>query len=160
MSGCALRRDARLLFRRWECYHVTDPICVEIGGHPLPSGTDCNPNPCPQTPTGACCLETGACRIETGPACAYLAGVFLEGLTECAPNPCYGACCYYNGECQMQALYWCEPIAGAEFVEAAFHASVVLLASVNGLPLGSSPRSEHRVSQRYRPADHASGPIR
>jgi hypothetical protein len=42
--------------------------------------------------------------------------MFLEGTTECTPDPCYGACCFYYG-CEMEALYWCEPMGG-EFMGA------------------------------------------
>jgi hypothetical protein len=62
------------------------------------AGGECDPNPCPQPPEGACCDGEGNCTQTIEADCS---GLWSEGV-ECDPNPCpqppTGACCQ-DGNC-------------------------------------------------------------
>jgi len=60
------------------------------------AGGECDPNPCPQPPEGACCDGEGNCTQTIEADCS---GEWSEGV-ECDPNPCpqLGSCCN-DGEC-------------------------------------------------------------
>jgi len=61
---------------------------------------ECEPNPCPQPPLGACCDPDGGCLALIEIDCHT--GDWREGVS-CEPNPCpvlpHGACCYADGHC-------------------------------------------------------------
>ncbi|MCA9757086.1 MAG: hypothetical protein KDA27_14875 [Candidatus Eisenbacteria bacterium] len=50
--------------------------------------TVCDPNPCPQPTSGACCDEEGACAIVLSTECDASGGDFLGADTGCDPHPC------------------------------------------------------------------------
>ena len=63
-------------------------------------GTDCDPNPCPEPPVGACChtVFLGNCFAATQNECAQIGGVWKEGAS--CEDGCDEAQCGQNGwEC-------------------------------------------------------------
>ncbi|MCK4342056.1 MAG: lamin tail domain-containing protein [Phycisphaerae bacterium] len=85
------------------CQETTAGTC---GGVYLGDGTTCDPNPCPQPPTGACCRGI-VCTIETEFACTLDGGVYQGDETTCDPNPCLavtGACCLPDFTCLEDQL--------------------------------------------------------
>jgi len=52
-----------------------------------PGHTTCDPNPCPNTPAGACCLPEGECVYLDWYICGLQGGT-PAGCVLCDPNPC------------------------------------------------------------------------
>jgi Calcineurin-like phosphoesterase len=74
------------------------PDTTPCGGTILPLATSCNPNPCPQPPSGACCALDGNCTFVRQSSCT---GTWTINVA-CTPNPCPGpvvACCLPDGSC-------------------------------------------------------------
>jgi hypothetical protein len=68
-------------------------------------------------PTGACCLQTGACAVLTSDLCGQQGGRYQGDATSCVPDPCRertaGACCIGDeGVCQVLAPGDCEQAGG------------------------------------------------
>jgi hypothetical protein len=93
------------------CYHDPDGVlqCVVMSfgecqqvfhGVYQGDGTNCNPSPCDQLPTGACCYSVQGtppqCAVLFAIECELLQGQYLGDGTVCNPNSCdpTGACCY------------------------------------------------------------------
>jgi hypothetical protein len=76
------------------CTYTTEAQCAGT----WTAGGECEPNPCPQPPEGACCDGEGNCTQTIEADCS---GLWSEGV-ECDPNPCpqppTGACCQ-DGNC-------------------------------------------------------------
>jgi hypothetical protein len=74
------------------CTYTTEVGCAGT----WTAGGECEPNPCPQPPEGACCDGEGNCTQTIEADCS---GEWSEGV-ECDPNPCpqLGSCCN-DGEC-------------------------------------------------------------
>ncbi len=77
--------------------HITrgEAICKEIYGDTAMyqgDGTVCDPNPCTQPETGACCTD-GECSILSESDCTDGGGTYQGDDTTCDPNPCFPACC-------------------------------------------------------------------
>jgi hypothetical protein len=91
-------------------YALSDDTC--IGGIFRGVGTSCQPNPCPQPPSGSCCATDGSCTVVTQAACSAL--WTLDGV--CVPNTCPGplaACCAADGSCTLTAQNQCAGFAVA-----------------------------------------------
>ncbi len=70
--------------------------------------TNCEPNPCVQPATGACCVGE-VCTITTQTECS---GTWQGAGTVCDPNPCItppptGACCAADGTCTITTQAAC-----------------------------------------------------
>lgn len=76
----------------------------------------CDPNPCPNCPTIACCLPDGICRIycEYG-ACEEDGGEPVGCFCELHPCPRIGACCLAGGYCELITPTDCE-LLGGEYI--------------------------------------------
>jgi hypothetical protein len=87
--------------------------CTQAGGAFQGEGTGCEPNLCPQPPTGACCIDNG-CSVTTEGDCA---GDWLGADTDCEPNLCpqfpIGACCFANGTCEIHTGEYCGSLGGS-----------------------------------------------
>ena len=46
----------------------------------------CDPNPCPQIPTGACCFSDGGCSVSTQDDCVASGGTYQGDHTVCDPR--------------------------------------------------------------------------
>jgi hypothetical protein len=68
------------------CAVTTEAQCVAPGIWHADWPT-CNPNPCPQPATGACCFGA-VCQIRTEAQCLAEGGVYQGDDTDCFPNPC------------------------------------------------------------------------
>lgn len=85
-------------------YALSDDTC--IGGIFRGVGTTCQPNTCPQPPSGSCCAADGSCSVTTQANCSTL--WTLDG--SCTPNICPGplsACCAADGSCSLVAQGQC-----------------------------------------------------
>lgn len=74
--------------------------------------TNCDGNPCDQTPSGRCCIDdgySGECRVTTQAECAGLGGAYTAG-GDCAGCPCLigppGGCCV-GGTCSIMVEEEC-----------------------------------------------------
>ena len=56
-------------------------------GYHFRPDTPCEPNPCPVTPSGACC-QGEDCMVAYEEDCRVLEGEYLGDGTSCSPNPC------------------------------------------------------------------------
>lgn len=75
------------------------------------NATTCDPNPCPQPPSGTCCALDGSCLFVRQSSCS---GVWTIGGA-CSPNPCPGpvvACCAADGTCIAVPQEQCTPAVG------------------------------------------------
>ncbi len=92
-------------FADGSCTALTQYTCQHEGGAWDGSGTVCVPNPCPQPPVGACCIN-GVCTITTEANCS---GQWMGANTVCTPNPCPmdGACCI-NGHSTITTQTNCQ----------------------------------------------------
>ena len=52
------------------------------------AGTFCDPNPCPQPPSGACCLPDGSCLTMTEANCLAAYGTYQGDDVDCADVTC------------------------------------------------------------------------
>lgn len=103
-----------------QCLLRAEVYCSLIGRNFIGEGTTCDPNVCPQPPTGACCQESGECQPDmTESACVNQTsgGVWAGADTTCEPtNPCpqpaMGACCFGTGGCFVIAEYLCSDAFG------------------------------------------------
>ena len=84
-------------------------------------GTDCEPNPCPPPPDGACCFPDGSCVYVDAFECHDLGGSYFGDGTACDPNPCppppLGACCFEDGTCRFEDEFVCGDLGGNYFGE-------------------------------------------
>ncbi|MBD3161691.1 MAG: hypothetical protein GF346_05490 [Candidatus Eisenbacteria bacterium] len=65
---------------------------------------------------GACCFDTGECRLILDLDCWDLGGHFLGAEIDCDPNPCPydpGACCFADGHCEVLSEYDCGAFNGS-----------------------------------------------
>lgn len=69
------------------CVMLDRATCDSYGGVYQGDGTDCDPNPCLPTPTGACCVGAD-CSIQTADACQGMGGTYMGDGSTCDPNPC------------------------------------------------------------------------
>jgi hypothetical protein len=67
------------------CTVTTEAGCV--GGTWLWLRT-CSPNPCSETPMGACCYGSGLCIVDTEAHCQSVGGAFRDAYRTCEPNRC------------------------------------------------------------------------
>ena len=88
------------------CIRVNQVLCNLWGNTFLGEGTTCDPNPCAQPATGACCQPSGLCQPDMSrDNCENQTypGVYAGDGTTCDPNPCpqpaFGACCFAGGAC-------------------------------------------------------------
>jgi hypothetical protein len=68
------------------CLISTANGCTVQGGTYGGDGTNCTPNPCPQPPTGACCLFA-SCNILTQANCTSQGGTYQGDNSVCASCP-------------------------------------------------------------------------
>lgn len=80
-----------------ECTISSIADCSAAGSDWMGDETACDPNPCPEPPTAACC-EAEFCYVATEYDCG---GEWLADVDDCNPNPCIiiRACCFDSGEC-------------------------------------------------------------
>lgn len=104
---------------------LADGTCILVTAATACNGTllgstTCTPNPCPPTPTGACCRGT-VCQIVTQAQCLSVPGtIWLGPNTTCQPSPCpqpTGACCYLSAAsgqvvCQVLIQTECTSLGG------------------------------------------------
>ncbi len=78
------------------------------------NGTSCTVNPCPQPPTGACCLaNTQTCVETSSAACTQQGGTYQGNNSTCAASPCpFGACCLSCVGCFAQTSTGCASAGG------------------------------------------------
>ncbi len=95
-------------FDNGSCSVTTQIACTSAMGTYQGDGTDCDPNPCPQPTTGACCVGSD-CTIETEADCTGMGGTYQGDDTTCDPNPCAtGACCHSDGSCSITTEAECD----------------------------------------------------
>jgi hypothetical protein len=70
-----------------DCIVVLRDECDALGFEFLGDGTSCDPNPCPQPATGACCV-LDVCSIRSALDCANAGGDYVGDDVPCDPNPC------------------------------------------------------------------------
>jgi len=69
----------------------------------------------PVSPTGACCLTSGACSVTTLFNCTQLGGTYQGDAAACEPNPCpqpSGACCLPGAICVIDTQSGCSAQSG------------------------------------------------
>lgn len=87
-----------------QCAVVRRSQCLAAGGVFLGVNTVCSPDlVCPEPPTGACCVQTGAqglvCIITTRQQCHFHGGRFKGPDTDCdGPHPCRRCPCDWNDD--------------------------------------------------------------
>lgn len=99
------------------CYTTTQDSCeIDLVGIWMGEGTSCTGNPCDDYPSGACCIDDGACVIKTQLVCEYSGGTFQGAATICSPNPCpqppTGACCLPDSSCATLSAIACTALDG------------------------------------------------
>ncbi len=87
------------------CEELTEEQCVSADGTWQGPETDCDPNPCGETPTGACCIG-GLCSILSSDDCASDGGYYNGDGTTCEGENCGIQTCCYVGFCGAD-LDWC-----------------------------------------------------
>lgn len=80
-----------------QCTVTTALTCGNSGGVFAGVGTNCDGAPCPQPPTGACCLGSGACQVLTSTVCVEAGGLYRGDGTKCGSVACPVAF-KYSGE--------------------------------------------------------------
>lgn len=116
------------------CVTVTPTDCATLGGQFAGANVPCTAgNPCPNAPTGACCLALPGqgngrpgggggpatrCVILNEVQCANQGGTFMGNGTACTPPPCpapppaTGACCMAQGACAVMTPQACRQQSG------------------------------------------------
>jgi hypothetical protein len=74
-------------FADGSCVVVFRDECAAAGGEFQGDGSACDPNPCPQPATGACCVGE-ICSVRTAAECDAAGGSYLGNDVPCDPNPC------------------------------------------------------------------------
>jgi hypothetical protein len=69
------------------CEVLSAPICLAQGGNYQGDNTNCTVNPCPQPPTGACCIASGCIIVWSG-GCIEQGGIYNGDNTTCAAGLC------------------------------------------------------------------------
>ncbi len=73
-------------------------------------GTVCDPNPCGEVATGACCVY-GTCFVYSESVCTLSNGYYFGDGTDCDPDPCADlGCCITPGD----PFAVCQTILGAD----------------------------------------------
>jgi hypothetical protein len=100
----------------YTCSEETEEACLSVGGIWMGAGIPCDADPCPPQPTGACCFIDEDCIDGLTPsACINAGGTFQGANTTCAQSECdpeLGACCYYNGFCELDNQASCQANQG------------------------------------------------
>ena len=78
------------------------------------NGTSCTVNPCPQPPTGACCLaNTQTCSEIPSASCTQQGGTYQGNNSTCTTSACpFGACCLGCVGCFVQSPAGCTSSGG------------------------------------------------
>jgi hypothetical protein len=79
--------DGACCFADGSCAVISRDACGADGGEFLGDGTSCDPNPCIQPATGACCVGE-VCSVRTEEECVGAQGQYQGDDTGCDPNPC------------------------------------------------------------------------
>jgi hypothetical protein len=129
------------------CVMVTPNVCLDEGGVPQGSGTECYPDPC-ITHFEACCLPDGHCEetIFGSGQCAQEGGISQGIDTRCDPNPCppAQACCFSDNHCEMLTADACTAGGGTPQGEG------TTCDSIQCVPTPSKPTTWGRIKATYR----------
>jgi hypothetical protein len=129
------------------CVQFSEEQCDSVGGAFFGAFSECEPDPCPQPPTGACCAPDGSCVTLVRTACT---GTYLGDDSTCDPNPCpqpprEGACCLGGEGCEFLSEGQCLE-QGGSFFGGDSSCSPTLCAP----PLPTEPSTWGNIKRRYR----------